>query len=54
MSLAAEKDFIKLSKDAYNCFEDEDKMTLGMDDMIMSISSKREEAVYLLQQVLKG
>jgi DNA-binding ferritin-like protein len=54
MSLAAEKDFIKLSKDAYNCFEDEDKMTLGMDDMIMSISSKREGAVYLLQQVLKG
>jgi DNA-binding ferritin-like protein len=54
MSLAAEKDFIKLSKDAYNCFEDEDKLTLGIDDMIMSISSKREESIYLLQQVLKG
>jgi len=54
MSLAAEKDFIKLSRDAYNCFDDEDKLTLGLDDMIMSISSKREEAVYLLQQVLKG
>lgn len=54
MSLAAEKDFIKLSRDAYNCFEDEDKMTLGLDDMIMAISSKREESVYLLQQVLKG
>jgi DNA-binding ferritin-like protein len=54
MSLAAEKDFIKLSKDAYNCFEDEDNMTLGLDDMIMYISSKREESIYLLQQVLKG
>jgi DNA-binding ferritin-like protein len=54
MSLSAEKDFIKLSRDAYNCFEDEDKMTLGLDDMIMSISSKREEAIYLLQQVIKG
>ena len=54
MSLAAEKDFIKLSSDAYNCFEDEDKMTLGLDDMIMSISNKREEAVYLLQQIIKG
>jgi hypothetical protein len=27
---------------------------LGLDDMIMSISSKREESIYLLQQVLKG
>jgi DNA-binding ferritin-like protein (oxidative damage protectant) len=54
MSLAAEKDFLKFSKDAYNCFEKEGKMTLGLDDMIMSIASEREEAVYLLQQVLKG
>ncbi len=54
MSLGAERDFIKFSKDAYNCFEDEGKMTLGLDDMIMAIASKCEEAVYLLQQSLDG
>lgn len=54
MSLAIEKDFIKFSKDAYNCFEDHERLTLGLDDMIMAIASKREESVYLLQQVLKG
>lgn len=54
MSLAAVSDFIKFSKDAYNCFEEEDKLTLGLDDMIMSISSKSEEFVYLLQQSLDG
>lgn len=52
MSLAMEKDFIKLCEEAYDCFEEEDKMTLGLDDMIMSIANKREESVYLLQQVL--
>lgn len=52
ISLAIEKDFIKLSKDAYDCFEKEGKMTLGIDDMIMSISSNREESVYLLKQTL--
>jgi DNA-binding ferritin-like protein len=54
MSLAAEKDFLKLSKEVYNTFEKEGKLTLGTDDAIMAIASKREEAVYLLQQTLKG
>jgi DNA-binding ferritin-like protein len=54
MSLLAEKDFLKFSKEAYNCFEDEGKLTLGLDDMIMSIASDREGAVYLLQQSLDG
>lgn len=54
MSLEAEKEFLKFSKDAYNCFEEEGKLTLGLDDMIMAIASKREEAVYLLQQSLTG
>jgi DNA-binding ferritin-like protein len=54
MSLAAEKDFIKFSDEAYNCFENEGRLSLGLDDMIMEIASKREEAVYLLQQTLKG
>lgn len=54
MSLAAEKEFLKFSQNAYNCFKEEGKLTLGLDDMIMSIASKREEAVYLLQQTLQG
>ena len=53
MSLAIEKDFIKLSKDTYNCFEEEGRMTLGLDDMIMAISRQREESVYLLQQTMQ-
>jgi hypothetical protein len=52
LSLAAVKDCIKLSEDAYKCFEDEGKLTLGLDDMVMSISSNLEEGVYLLQQAL--
>lgn len=48
MSLAIEKDFIKYCKYAHTCFEDENKLTLGLDDMITAISGKREEAVYLL------
>lgn len=53
MSLAVEKDFLKFSKDAYDCFEKEGKLSLGLDDMIMSIASEREESVYLLQQTLQ-
>src|ERR1035437_3294829 len=52
MSLAAEKDFLKLSQDACKCFEAEGKLSLGLEDSIASISSKCEEAVYLLQQTL--
>lgn len=53
MSLAIEKDFLKFSKDAYNCFEEEGTLTLGLDDMVMAIASNREGAVYLLQQASK-
>ena len=53
MSLAIEKDFINFSKEAYDCFEQEGKLSLGLDDMIMAIASKREESVYLLQQSQK-
>ena len=52
LSLAAEKDFLKFSTEAYNLFEKEDKLSLGLDDMIMAIASQREESVYLLQQTL--
>lgn len=54
MSLAIEKDFIKFSRDAYDCFDKSGKLSLGLDDMIMAIASQREESVYLLQQVLQG
>lgn len=53
MSLAIEEDIIKLCKDAYVCFEQQDKLTLGLDDMLMSIASNREDAVYLLKQSLE-
>ncbi len=53
MSLAVEKDFLKFSKEAYNAFEDEGTLTLGLDDMLMAIASQREESCYLLQQTLE-
>lgn len=52
MSLTIEKDFLKLSKQAYNFFEDEGQLTLGLDNTLQTIADKREEAVYLLQQTL--
>lgn len=54
MSLAVEKDFIKFSQDAYEAFKSEGSLSLGLDDMVMAISSNREGSVYLLQQALKG
>jgi DNA-binding ferritin-like protein len=52
MCLAAEKDFLRFSKEAYKCFEEDGHLTLGLDDMVMAIASSREEAVYLLRQTL--
>jgi len=51
-SLKLELAFIKFSEKMYKSLKESDKMSLGLDDMIMSISSKREEAVYLLKQSL--
>lgn len=48
--LKIEMDFLKFSQAAYDCFKQEETMTLGLDDMIMSIASSREESVYLLKQ----
>jgi DNA-binding ferritin-like protein len=50
LSLRAECDFLKLSKDFYDKLKSEDALTLGTDDLIMSIANNREEAVYLLTQ----
>jgi DNA-binding ferritin-like protein len=56
MSLSIEKDFLKLSQQAYKLFDEEGEevLTLGLDDALCAIADKREEAVYLLQQALKG
>jgi DNA-binding ferritin-like protein len=51
-SLSAEKRFLAYSEKLYGVLEDAGKMTLGLDDMVMAIASKREEACYLLQQSL--
>ena len=53
LSLASEEDFLKFSKEAYHSFEEDGKLTLGLDDMLMAIASQREESVYLLKQLLK-
>jgi DNA-binding ferritin-like protein len=53
ISLAAEEKFQALSEKLYDLLEKSGKLTLGMDDMIMSIASKSEESSYLLGQVEK-
>jgi DNA-binding ferritin-like protein len=50
-SLEVEKKFLDFSEKFYRILKQEDEMSLGLDDMIMSISSNREGAVYLLKQV---
>lgn len=52
MSLAIEKEFLKLTEEAYSAYEEAgpEVLTPGVDDMIMAIASNREEACYLLQQ----
>lgn len=52
-SLRAEKGFLDLSKKTYNQLKDNNAITLGLDDLIMSLASKSEVHVYLLQQALK-
>ncbi len=53
MCLSVEKSFLKLSQELYDLFEQEDVLTLGLDDFLMSNASDHEENVYLLQQKLK-
>lgn len=53
-SIAVEKDFLKFSQDAYNCFEEEGRLSLGLDDLILSIANEREEAIYHLKQSMKS
>jgi starvation-inducible DNA-binding protein len=51
-ALEAEEDFIKLSKSVYDKMKEESSLTLGWDDLIMSISNTHESHVYLLKQTL--
>jgi len=53
-SLIAEEAFLDLAKEVYNALKEDGSLTLGVDDMIMSIASKHEEHVYLLKQRLTG
>ena len=52
MAILIEKDIIKYSQDLYNLLEKENLLTLGLDDFIMSTSSRHEEIVYFIQQSL--
>ena len=51
-SLQAEEDFLKFSEKIYNSLKEKNQITLGLDDMLMSIANKREGSVYLLKQIL--
>lgn len=53
-SLKAEEDFLKLAEKTYLALKETGSMTLGLDDALMSISSDRETAIYLLKQSLKA
>jgi DNA-binding ferritin-like protein len=50
LSLKLEKAFQEISKKLYKELESSNQLTLGVDDMIMSIANTREEAIYLLKQ----
>jgi DNA-binding ferritin-like protein len=47
---AIEKDFIVLSEKVYNILKSMGRMSLGLDDLIMSICGDRETALYLIKQ----
>jgi DNA-binding ferritin-like protein len=52
-SLAVEEEFCLLSKKIYDDLRKAEKLTLGVDDMIMSICSKHETSIYLLKRSAK-
>ena len=49
-SLKAEKQFLILSDKVHKVLNDEDKLSLGVANLIEEIASHREEACYLLEQ----
>ena len=52
-ALKAEQTFLALSQTLYRQIKNLNAMTLGLDDMIMSIASAHEVHVYLLKQAVK-
>jgi len=52
-SMKIEKQFLQFSQSFYDTMKKEGKLSLGLDDLIMSIASNREESVYLLGQTSK-
>lgn len=53
MSLNIEKDFLNFSKEIYDKLKEKNKLTLGLDDLLMSIANERETSIYLLNRALK-
>lgn len=53
-SIKAEQDFISLSKEFYQSLNESEDMTLGLDDLIMSVCNERETSLYLLKQAYNG
>ncbi len=51
-SLKAESDFLSLAKKAYDTMKGNGDLSLGMDDLLMSICNTAESHVYLLKQSL--
>ena len=53
-SLRAEKEFQDIAKHLYDTLDEEDKLSMGLDNMLQGISDNSEERAYLLGQVTKG
>ena len=51
-SLMVEEDFILFSQKAYDLFDYEGTLSLGLDDLLMATANSRETSIYLLQQAL--
>lgn len=49
-SLYAEQDFQKVLSKCYNILKTSGRLTLGLDDFLMSLSSEHDTSVYLLRQ----
>ena len=53
-ALRIERYFLKTTNELYDTLKESDKITLGLDDLLMELYSAHEANIYLLQQRLKG
>jgi hypothetical protein len=51
--LKLEVGFLKFSEKMYDTMKEDESITLGLDDMIMSNFNKHEDTLYLLKQRVK-